>query len=54
MESLGQITQVIGPAVDVAFPPGSLPAIYTALKVTNPSIGPEKENLTLEVASASG
>ena len=54
MESLGQITQVIGPAVDVAFPPGSLPNIYTALKATNPSIGPDKENLTLEVASHLG
>ncbi len=50
----GQITQVVGPAVDVSFPPGSLPPIYNALKLTNPSIGNEKENLTLEVAQHLG
>ncbi len=54
MESLGEIKQVIGPAVDVAFPPSALPPIYTALKVTNPSIDALKENLTLEVASHLG
>ena len=54
MEHTGEITQVIGPAVDVLFPQTSLPPIYNALKVTNPSIGPEKENLTLEVASHIG
>lgn len=50
----GQITQVIGPAVDVAFPPASLPPIYNALKVSNPSINGEKDNLTLEVAQHLG
>ena len=30
----GKITQVIGPVVDVEFPPGSLPGIYTAQVVT--------------------
>src|SRR4051812_17920088 len=50
----GQITQVIGPAVDVSFPPGSLPPIYNALKVTNPGISKEKDNLTLEVAQHLG
>jgi F-type H+-transporting ATPase subunit beta len=50
----GQITQVIGPAVDVAFPPGKLPSIYNALKVSNPNIDSEKENLTLEVAQHLG
>ncbi len=34
----GKITQVIGPVVDVEFPPGALPDIYTALRVTNPAI----------------
>ncbi|MBI1862240.1 MAG: F0F1 ATP synthase subunit beta [Deltaproteobacteria bacterium] len=50
----GQIIQVVGPAVDVTFPAGALPAIYTALKVTNPSISTDKDNLTLEVASHLG
>ena len=54
MESFGEITQVVGPAVDVRFPSGKLPKIYNALKLTNPSIGPENENLTLEVASHLG
>src|ERR1700734_1543652 len=54
MELNGQITQVIGPAVDVAFPPGKLPPIYNALKVSNPNLGTDKENLTLEVAQHLG
>ncbi len=54
MEVFGEITQVIGPAVDVAFEPGSLPEIYNALKVTNPGIDGEKDNLTLEVAAHLG
>ena len=55
MESNGTVTQVIGPAVDVAFPPGELPPIYTALKVTNASIDDDtKDNLTLEVAQHLG
>ena len=32
----GRIVQVIGPVVDVEFPPGALPEIYTALRVTQP------------------
>ena len=36
--NMGKITQVIGPVVDVEFPPGALPPIYNALKVSNPAI----------------
>jgi len=50
----GRITQVIGPVVDVEFPPGSLPEIYTALAVTNPGLDDRKENLVLEVAQHLG
>jgi F-type H+-transporting ATPase subunit beta len=50
----GKITQVIGPVVDVEFPAGSLPPIYTALTVTNPGIDDLKENLVLEVAQHLG
>ena len=32
--STGKVIQVIGPVVDVEFPPGQLPNIYNALKVT--------------------
>src|SRR6266545_2902951 len=41
----GKITQVIGPVVDVEFPPGALPDIYTALQVTNPAIDARQDNL---------
>ena len=52
--SLGKITQVIGPVVDVEFPPGQLPKILNALKVSNPSISGNADNLTLEVAQHLG
>src|SRR5690242_19524934 len=49
VQSQGKVTQVLGPVVDVEFPPGDLPEIYTALRVTNPSLGKEEGNLVLEV-----
>ncbi len=50
----GKVTQVIGPVVDVEFPTGALPPIYTALTVSNPSISDKQDNLTLEVAQHLG
>ena len=50
----GRITQVIGPVVDVEFPPGALPDIYTALPVTNPAIDARQDNLVIEVAQHLG
>ena len=50
----GQVTQVIGPVVDVTFPRGSLPEILSALKVSNPAISDKDWNLTLEVAQHLG
>ncbi|MBW2211459.1 MAG: F0F1 ATP synthase subunit beta [Deltaproteobacteria bacterium] len=50
----GRVTQVIGPVVDVAFPQGSLPAILTALQISNPGISEKDWNLTLEVAQHLG
>lgn len=49
-DAIGKIVQVMGPVVDVKFPEGKVPPIYFALKLTNPSLGKEKDNLTLEVA----
>ncbi len=46
----GRVVQVTGPVVDVEFPPGELPEVYTALRVTNPSIDERENNLVLEVA----
>ena len=37
-ENVGTITQVIGNVVDVEFGTGTLPAIYNALKISNPEI----------------
>jgi F-type H+-transporting ATPase subunit beta len=50
----GKIIQVIGPVVDVEFPPGKLPRILNALTVSNASISNEKENLVLEVSQHLG
>ncbi len=46
----GKILQVMGPVVDVEFPPGALPEIFTALRVTNSGIDDREGNLVLEVA----
>src|SRR2546426_9513299 len=54
MPSIGRITQVIGPAVDVEFPDGDLPAIYNALQITNPAIDDRPWNLVVEVAQHLG
>ena len=50
----GKILQVTGPVVDVEFPSGQLPAIYSALKVTNAFIDERDDNLVLEVAQHLG
>ncbi len=50
----GRITQILGPVVDVEFPPGGLPEVFTALKVTNPAISSQADNLTIEVAQHLG
>ncbi len=52
--SEGRIAQVIGPVVDVDFPPGQLPTLLTALKVSNPAISNVPDNLVLEVAQHLG
>jgi len=54
MSSVGHITQVIGPVVDVEFPPGQLPHLLNALRVSNKSISDEEGNLVLEVAQHLG
>jgi F-type H+-transporting ATPase subunit beta len=45
----GRINQVLGNVVDVEFGPGSLPPIFSALRVSNPSISDAAGNLVLEV-----
>jgi F-type H+-transporting ATPase subunit beta len=48
----GKILQVIGPVVDVEFPTGELPEVYTALKIKNPNVdqNDSAKDLTVEVA----
>ena len=36
-KTVGVISQVIGPVVDVAFPPGQMPNIYNALVIKGTS-----------------
>ncbi len=50
----GKVIQVIGPAVDVEFPPGKLPKILNALHTSNPNISDDPDNLVLEVAQHLG
>ena len=50
----GRIVQVIGPVIDIEFPEGELPAIYNAVKITNPRISDKEWNLTAEVAQHIG
>ena len=50
----GKVKQVMGPVVDIEFPQGQLPAINTALRVTNTSLGKEEFNVVLEVAQHLG
>ncbi|HEX29756.1 TPA: F0F1 ATP synthase subunit beta, partial [Candidatus Poribacteria bacterium] len=50
----GRIAQVIGPVVDVEFEPGTLPAIFNAVKISNPTISDEEWNLVVEVAQHLG
>jgi len=45
-KSIGKVTEIIGPVVNVEFSEGKLPEIYEALELTNPQT---KERLILEV-----
>jgi len=50
----GKIVQVMGPVVDIEFPPGALPEVNTALRTTNAAIDDRPENLVVEVAQHLG
>ncbi len=50
----GKISQILGAVIDVKFPEGHLPQILSALKLSNPTISDEPDNLTLEVAQHLG
>jgi F-type H+-transporting ATPase subunit beta len=50
----GKVVQVMGPVLDVEFPPGELPEVFTALRLTNPGISDQESNLVVEVAQHLG
>ena len=52
--AFGKVKQVMGPVVDVEFEGGELPAINSALRVTNKFISDSEFNLVLEVAQHLG
>ncbi|PTJ00323.1 F0F1 ATP synthase subunit beta, partial [Staphylococcus succinus] len=56
MANVGEVVQVIGVVVDIRFPPGQVPDIYNAVKITSDkedAFG-RKIDLTLEVAQHLG
>lgn len=52
--AFGKVKQVMGPVVDVEFEGNDLPAINSALRVSNKFISEAENNLTLEVAQHLG
>lgn len=53
VKNIGTITQIIGPVVDVEFPPGKLPAIYNAIRIRKED-GEQGTDLITEVAAHLG
>lgn len=53
-ERNGRIVQILGPVVDVKFPEGELPEIYTALTLNAASEGTGDSKLVLEVVQHVG
>ena len=52
--NIGYITQVIGPVVDVKFPPGKLPEIYNALTIAGKNEAGQAMSVTCEVQQLLG
>src|ERR1051325_1716987 len=53
-KNLGRITQIIGPVLDVVFPPGKMPYIYNALIVQGRDTVGQQTNVTCEVQQLLG
>ncbi|OMP13924.1 hypothetical protein COLO4_00624 [Corchorus olitorius] len=53
-ENLGRISQIIGPVLDVVFPPGKMPNIYNALVVKGRDTVGQQINVTCEVQQLLG
>lgn len=50
----GQLTQIIGPVVDVEFPAGKMPRIYNALKIQGKNVAGQDVSVTCEVQQLLG
>ena len=53
-KNLGRIVQIIGPVLDVAFPPDKMPYIYNALVVQGRDTVGQPINVTCEVQQLVG
>ncbi|DAD49247.1 TPA_asm: hypothetical protein HUJ06_031989 [Nelumbo nucifera] len=53
-KNLGRIAQIIGPVLDVAFPPGKMPNIYNALVIKGRDTAGQQINVTCEVQQLLG
>jgi len=53
-KNLGRITQIIGPVLNVVFPPGKMPNIYNALIVQGRDTVGQEINVTCEVQNLLG
>nr|YP_010626681.1 ATP synthase CF1 beta subunit [Roscoea scillifolia]WBK25167.1 ATP synthase CF1 beta subunit [Roscoea scillifolia]WBK25253.1 ATP synthase CF1 beta subunit [Roscoea scillifolia] len=53
-QNLGRIAQIIGPVLDVVFPPGKMPNIYNALVVKGRDTVGQQINVTCEVQQLLG
>ena len=52
--NVGTITQIIGPVLDVVFPPGNLPSIYNAIVVEGKNEAGEQLKVVCEVQNLLG
>ncbi len=53
-QNIGNITQIIGPVVDIAFPPGKMPNIYNSLIITGQDNTGTEISVTCEVQQLLG
>ena len=53
-KSIGRITQIIGPVLDVTFPPGKMPNIYNALAIRGKNEAGQEISVTCEVQQLLG
>jgi F-type H+/Na+-transporting ATPase subunit beta len=53
-KSVGNVTQIIGPVVDIAFSPGRMPNIYNAILIKGTNQAGQDVSVTCEVQQLLG